>query len=194
MEPRPEPDERKRDLPLRPLPSGPASGDASVTVVMVARDEESNIEACLSRLCWADRILLVDDGSRDRTVELAGRFTEWIIPGSREIGLDPVHQNLNRAYDLIPEGWILQIDADERVAAALAEETRQVAGERACAAYRIPFRTATSDCWSTWSTVSSWYVAGRAPRGGALPTRRSIRSYLIGERRRGRHSSWRQTG
>src|SRR5512140_428232 len=72
--------------PRFPLPAGPASGPAAVTVVLVVRNEERNIGPCLSRLSWADRILLVDDGSTDATISIASRYTRWILPGVPQPG------------------------------------------------------------------------------------------------------------
>jgi glycosyltransferase involved in cell wall biosynthesis len=130
-----------------PLPAGPAPGELAVTVVMVVRDEERNLQACLSRLLWADRILVIDDGSKDGTVDLVRTYTEWVVPGRREPGCDPVHLNLNRGFELVPSGWILQVDADELISPQLAAEVRETVRGNLRAAYRIPFRTALLGRW-----------------------------------------------
>ena len=142
---RPSADLLDRDIPL---PMGPAAGRESVTVVVVARNEERNIGQCLSRLSWVDRILVVDDGSTDATVAVAARYTEWILPGAPQPGADPVHAHLNEAFRLIPQGWILQIDADERISVGLGEEVRRVITTGREAAYRVPFRTSVLGRWA----------------------------------------------
>jgi hypothetical protein len=129
------------------LPEGPATGPAVVTAVLVARNEERNIEACLSRLSWVDRILVIDDGSTDATVSVAARYTKWILPGAPQSGADPNHAHQNEAFRLVPQGWILQIDADERVSARLGEEVRRVITVGREAAYRVPFCTAILGRW-----------------------------------------------
>ena len=43
----------------------------SVAAVIITKDEEQNIGACLQSVEWADEIIVVDAQSRDRTVELA---------------------------------------------------------------------------------------------------------------------------
>jgi hypothetical protein len=133
--------------PRFPLPDGPATGAAAVTVIVVARNEERNIGPCLSRLAWADRILLIDDGSSDATASAASRYTQWIVPGVPRSGGDPVHAHLNEAFRMVPQGWILQIDADERVSADLGDEVRRVVTASPDAAYRVPFRTAILGRW-----------------------------------------------
>jgi len=42
-----------------------------LSVVIITRDEEAAIGAALDSVAFADEIVLVDSGSRDRTVEIA---------------------------------------------------------------------------------------------------------------------------
>ena len=43
-----------------------------LSVVVITKNEERNIEDCLNSVYgWADEIVVVDDESKDRTVELA---------------------------------------------------------------------------------------------------------------------------
>ena len=43
-----------------------------ITVVVLTYNEEDNISNCLQHLTWADRLIIVDSGSTDRTVENSG--------------------------------------------------------------------------------------------------------------------------
>ena len=43
----------------------------TISVAIVAMDEEANIGRTLSSIAWADEIVLVDSGSKDRTCEIA---------------------------------------------------------------------------------------------------------------------------
>ena len=48
---------------------------SGVTAALIVRDEAEYIADCLSSLAGhVDEIILVDTGSRDRTIEIAGRF------------------------------------------------------------------------------------------------------------------------
>ena len=42
-----------------------------LSAVVITQNEESNIEACLASLSFADEILVIDDYSTDDTVKLA---------------------------------------------------------------------------------------------------------------------------
>lgn len=133
--------------PVRPLPAEPAREDAAVTALIVARDEEHNIAACLQSVLWADRVLVIDNGSTDRTAEIARDYTQWVIPSAPPGMTDPTHENINLGLGLIPAGWVLQVDADERVSASLAAEIRQVIRTTEYKGFLVPFRTAILGQW-----------------------------------------------
>jgi len=131
-----------------PLPAGPARGASAVTAIIVARNEETRIEGCLRSLIWADRILVIDNESSDRTAQIARRYTEWVIARAVRPGIEPNHDNLNYGFALIPEGWILHLDADERASAGLAREIREgIGGTTGHAAFSVPFRIAILGRW-----------------------------------------------
>jgi len=94
----------------------------ALTVITIALDEERNIVECLESVRWADQILVVDSGSKDRTVELARRFT----PDIYTIDWQGYGHARNFALDHAAGKWILWLDADERVPPGLAKEIREV--------------------------------------------------------------------
>jgi len=109
---------------------------ATISVVIVARDEEKNIETCLQSVSWADEtIVIVDDRTVDRTAELAAPLAtrvyhhEWEGYGGTK----------NWAIAQASGDWILSLDADERVPEALAREIRDevLARDPEVAAYRM---------------------------------------------------------
>ena len=51
--------------------SGGRPGAVALSVIVITRDEEANIAACLASVSFAREIVVVDSGSRDRTIELA---------------------------------------------------------------------------------------------------------------------------
>lgn len=95
---------------------------SGVSVVIIAQDEEANIGPCLESAAWADEVIVVDGGSRDRTAEIAASL------GAR------VHHNPWPGFSqqrevsirLATQEWVLALDADERVPSALAEEIREI--------------------------------------------------------------------
>lgn len=52
--------------------------DKKISVVILTRNEERNIRACLEGCSFADEIIVVDDGSTDKTVEIARSFGERV--------------------------------------------------------------------------------------------------------------------
>jgi glycosyltransferase involved in cell wall biosynthesis len=89
-----------------------------ISVIVIAGNEESNIEDCLASVAWADEIVVVDSESADRTVEIAKRHTPLVHTRAWQ-----GYAN-QKAYALkaASHEWVLSLDADERVQAALAEE------------------------------------------------------------------------
>jgi glycosyltransferase involved in cell wall biosynthesis len=62
-------------------------GKVPLSVVVIAKNEESCIEECLASVSgWADEVLVIDDYSADRTAEIAARYgrvirEKWDIEG-----------------------------------------------------------------------------------------------------------------
>jgi len=113
--------------------------NTGLSIIIIARNEERDIEACLASVKdIADEIILVDSGSTDRTLEIAGRFTGKIYRNEWK-GYSAQKQF---ALDKAKGPWVLNIDADERVPAALREEINAVLENNAGAqfhGYEIPF-------------------------------------------------------
>ena len=93
-----------------------------LSVCIICRDEQARIERCLSAVQWADEIVVVDSGSRDRTLEIAGQFTDSIYAREDWQGYGVQRQ---RAEQLAKHEWIFALDADEVVSDELAHEIQQ---------------------------------------------------------------------
>jgi len=106
-----------------------------VSVVIITKNEEAEIEACLESVSWADEIVVVDSHSTDRTVEIARRFTSRVETHDF-VGFTEQKQMVT---DLAEGPWILNLDADERITPELREEIESiVVAKRPEAGYRIP--------------------------------------------------------
>src|SRR5258708_27164496 len=46
----------------------------TLSVAMIAMNEEANLPRTLESVKWADEIVVVDSGSKDRTIEIAESF------------------------------------------------------------------------------------------------------------------------
>ncbi len=128
---------------------------APLSVVVIAKNEEKNIDECLRSVHgWADEIVIVDDESSDRTVELAKKYTDRIF--HRKMEIEGVHRNW--AYAQARNEWVLSLDADEHLSEELKEEIRQVLKDTKFYAFSIPLRNYIG---SYWVRHSGWYPAGK---------------------------------
>lgn len=93
----------------------------TICAIIITLNEERNLPECLAALAWCDRIVVLDGGSSDRSVELARQAGARVEQSSEWPGFG---SQKNRALDLADCDWVLSIDADERVGPALAQEIR----------------------------------------------------------------------
>jgi glycosyltransferase involved in cell wall biosynthesis len=93
-----------------------------LSVVVVTLDEEERIRECLQSVAWADELVVVDAESQDKTATLAREFTTRVIvrpwPGFAA--------QKNFALAQASGDWVLSLDADETVSAALRAEIASV--------------------------------------------------------------------
>ena len=118
---------------------------SSISVVIITKNEEHNIEPCLRSVHgWAEEIIVVDDESTDRTVELASKYATRVL--HRKMDNEGRHRNW--AYAQAKHPWILSLDADERVTEELEKEIDAVlAANPEFPAYTIPRRNYIGDYW-----------------------------------------------
>lgn len=98
------------------------------TFIVLTKDEEKNIEKCLKSIeGFAKRVVIIDSGSTDRTIEIA-----------KAMGADIyVHEFENYARQFnwgidntdITTKWTVRLDADERFTPALCAELEQAMTE-----------------------------------------------------------------
>jgi glycosyltransferase involved in cell wall biosynthesis len=106
-----------------------------ITAVVIVRDEEEQLGACLETVIWVDEIVVVDTGSRDGTVEVARRYTTKIA----EIQFEGYGHAKNYGVDMATSEWVLSLDADERISEDLRDEIRDLLeGSPAGDGYLIP--------------------------------------------------------
>jgi len=107
-----------------------------LSVILITFNEAHNLADCLTSLQGlADEIVIVDNGSRDGTLDIAAQFGARVVRTDDWPGFGP---QKNRALDAATGEWVLSIDADERVTPELADEIRAVIAGNAAAAYEIP--------------------------------------------------------
>ena len=91
----------------------------TLSVVLMTKNEAPRLADCLERVAgWADEIVIIDDLSRDRTAEIARRYTDQVFAFASEDNHD---RQWNRGIERATAEWILHIDADEVVTPTLRE-------------------------------------------------------------------------
>lgn len=93
-----------------------------VSAVIIAKNEERNIKACLDSLKWCDEIVVIDNYSSDSTASLAKKSGAKVY--SHKLN-DDFSSLRNFGLSKAANKWVLFVDADERVSDALAEEIKQ---------------------------------------------------------------------
>lgn len=107
----------------------------ALSVVLITHNEAANLPRTLASVSWAREIVILDSGSTDATLEVAGGFGARIFQESWK-GFGP---QKNSAIAYATGEWILSLDADEEVTPALAAEIQTLlAGNPPFRAYRIP--------------------------------------------------------
>ena len=93
-----------------------------ISAFIICCDEERNIRRALESVKWCDQILVVDSGSKDKTVEIVKEYTDNIIikdwPGHRA--------QKQFALEKCTNDWVLNIDSDEEVSMQLRGEIEKV--------------------------------------------------------------------
>lgn len=111
---------------LAPAGVAPPEGDA-VTVLLPVRDEEANVEACVRSLLAQraepgvpGRVVVIDDGSTDRTAEIARRLAaedsrvELVAAPPLPAGWKGKVHALETGLRRVGTPWLLSTDADTR--------------------------------------------------------------------------------
>jgi glycosyltransferase involved in cell wall biosynthesis len=106
-----------------------------LSVIMIACNESSRICRTIESVSFARECIVVDGGSHDGTPEYAASLGAIVSIRSDWNGFGAQKQ---RALDLATSPWVLSIDADEVVSAALAVEIASTIMTGRHGAYSIP--------------------------------------------------------
>lgn len=106
----------------------------TLSVIVITKNEAHAIRACLESVRWADEIVVLDSGSTDGTVDICREFTPHVHTTDWP-GFGP---QKNRALALATGGWVLSLDADERVPETLRAEIQAAMASATHDAFRMP--------------------------------------------------------
>lgn len=97
-----------------------------LSVVIITLNEEQNLPRCLESVRWAEEVLVVDSGSKDRTREIAEKAGARVL----EHPWEGYGQQKNFANSQAKNDWILSLDADEELTTELRAEIEDFLARR----------------------------------------------------------------
>lgn len=112
---------RKADYPGPALP-----GRKFLSVVVLTKNAQEMLPACLASVSWADETIVVDGGSTDGTVEAARGAQAQVIHDETS---DNFAHLRNMGSQKARGDWILQLDADEVVTPDFRKAIEEILGD-----------------------------------------------------------------
>jgi len=108
------------------------------SILILTKDEEANIAACLDSVAWCDDVVVLDSHSGDRTREIAAARGARVF----ERTFDDFGAQRNHALDQIgfKHPWVFHLDADERFNDVLRRECEGVIAKDEHSAYFVANR------------------------------------------------------
>ena len=98
---------------------------ATLSVLILTKNEASNIEDCINSCVFADEILVIDDFSNDDTKIIAEQTAKNVRVISHALQDDWAQQR-NFAIAQAKGDFVLFIDADERISKELGKSIQSV--------------------------------------------------------------------
>ena len=130
-------------------------------VVAISYNEEQDLPGFLEHLIdWVDEIIIIDDGSTDKTKEIASKYSSKVqfINSKRKKG-EYYSDQRNKGIDLAKSDWLLHMDIDERVPKVLSSEILNSISSNKYDAYRFKrlnyffHRPMKGGGWADWNLV-----------------------------------------
>lgn len=125
------------------------------TVAIPVRNEEANIARCLGRLGRFRKVIVIDSGSTDRTVEIAKAHGAEVVEFAWD-GRFPKKRNWLLMNHRFETDWVLFLDADELLDDAFCNEVARAVASDSHSGY--------------WLNYTNWFLGRRLRHG--LPQRK----------------------
>lgn len=128
----------------------------NITPLILTYNEAHNIERTLSQLTWAQRIVVIDSYSSDRTIDILQSYPQVEI-FQREF--DDHTSQWNYGLEQVQTEWVLSLDADYLITDSLIEELQSLSADSETDGYFAAFR---------------YCVFGKPLKGTILPPRQVL--------------------
>lgn len=123
----------------------------TVGAIVLTNNSEDHLAKTLKSLSWTSRIIVIDSGSTDKTLEIARRYKCKVY--KRKLDDFATHRNWAlekaRSYD-----WALMVDSDEVVEKQLAIELMSFAKDIYLDGVRVPRK---NYIFGRWIKHTDWY-------------------------------------
>jgi glycosyltransferase involved in cell wall biosynthesis len=136
--------------------AGPAPLTGQITPLILTYNEAPNIHRTVEKLFWAKRIVVIDSGSTDETVEVLRRYPQVEV---FQHPFENFASQCNFGLTQIVCPWVLSLDADYELSDALVSELHSLAPPDGVFGYRVRF---------------VYRVHGRNLRGSLYPPRTAL--------------------
>jgi glycosyltransferase involved in cell wall biosynthesis len=107
-----------------------------ITPLVITYNEAANIGRTLDRLTWARRIVVVDSGSTDKTLEILRTYPQVEVV---QRPFDDFASQCNFALAQVKTTWVLSLDADYQLSDELVAELRDLHPKVDISGYRAKF-------------------------------------------------------
>ena len=123
-----------------------------LSAIVIVRNEEAKIRACLESLRWVDEIVVIDQSSTDNTVNICREYTDKVFVVEAKGYCEPDRQV---ATSKTANDWVLYVDADEIITEELKDEIISALDDPGrSGSYCIPRKNYFLD---EWIRGSGWY-------------------------------------
>ncbi len=125
----------------------------SLSIVFSVHNEERLFEEALKSIKdFADEIIVVDNESSDKTIQIGKKYTKNIYKHKNTP--NSLNTPKNYGFSKAKSDWVLSLDADERVSPELAKEIRSVISATSVNGYWIPRK---NKVFGKWLTSGIWW-------------------------------------
>lgn len=105
-----------------------------LSVIILAKNAENLLVDCIESVNFADEIIVIDDNSKDRTVDIAKRLGAKVIKNTATSFAEKRNVGLHAAKG----EWVFYIDTDERVSKELVSSIKAtITTDQSAAAYKV---------------------------------------------------------
>ena len=129
-----------------------------ISVLILTKNEAADLPGCLASVAWSDDVHVFDSCSTDETQEIA--LAGGASVHQRDFDNYAAHRNAALRGVSFRHGWVLLLDADERIPESLGREMQRVVGAtvEAVSGFSIRRRDYLFGTWLQHAQISPFYI------------------------------------